>query len=209
MPLTIPQKNKSQNVNFLYAGQEEWLSQLVNNRHIRNWKKIQRFVQAVRVMPKVIDNIASDWIDQSLKSDEHFFDHKLEENHVNDCNSIPKRFDVVGDVALIHGIPRSQDREAIGKIIMERNKAIKIVAAREASLSGTERSIGKDGLVIISGANRSPLITTHMEYGVKCVVNLSKTFFTCRMASNHKIFLKILLLNFYQLVIFLIFFDSI
>lgn len=177
MPLNIPQQNKSQDANFLYVGQEEWLSELVNNRHIRNWKKIQRFVQAVRVMPKVIDDIASDWIDLSLKNDEHHFDH-VEDNLVN---SMPKRFDVVGDVALIHGIPHSQDREAIGKIIMERNKAIKIVAARETSLSGSERSIGKDGLVIIAGAERSPLITTHMEYGVKCVVNLNKTFFTCRM----------------------------
>ena len=36
-------------------------------------------------------------------------------------------------------------------------------------------------MTIIAGVDRSPLITTHAEYGIRCVVDLNHTFFSPRM----------------------------
>lgn len=36
-------------------------------------------------------------------------------------------------------------------------------------------------MLIIAGQQRSPLVTTHTEYGIKCVVDLNHTFFSPRM----------------------------
>ena len=51
------------------------------------------------------------------------------------------------------------------------------MAAQSKALSGTERSPGDDGLVIISGRHKSALMTSHREYGIGCVVDLNNTFF--------------------------------
>lgn len=172
MPVTTPR-----DMDFIFRGQETWLSELVNERHNRNWQKIERFVKAVRSMPKVVDDITYDWV-----QDSHGV--MINEDLKNDTPSssaIPKRYDVIGDVALIHSKPSENDTEAIGKAIMAKNKVVKIVAIRSANLSGTERSPGSNGLTIIAGPKRSPLITTVKEYGVKCVVDLNNTFFSVRM----------------------------
>ncbi len=182
MPLT-PKDNI---LDFTFVGQEHWLSELVNERHYRNWQKIDRFVNAVRSMPEEVDNVtSSEWVnDQDMNLQQISDDNKTEEENV----VTPKRFDVVGDVALLHALPEScnteEEREAIGKAIMKRNKAIKVVAVRSTSLSGTERAPGMDGLSIIAGTKRSPLITSHCEYGIKCVIDLNRTFFTARMAAE-------------------------
>lgn len=177
MPLTP----KDSVVEFTFQGQEAWLTTLVNERHHRNWQKIERFVNAVRSMPKEVDDIAADWV-QGEGFDQNEIDESKEEV------TSPKRFDVVGDVALLHSMPENcntdEEREAIGKAIMKRNKAIKVVAVRSTSLSGTERAPGLDGLTIIAGTKRSPLITSHCEYGIKCVIDLNQTFFTARMAAE-------------------------
>ena len=41
MPLTPPGSAEGGNV-FLFSGQEAWLMELVNERHRRNWQKIER-----------------------------------------------------------------------------------------------------------------------------------------------------------------------
>lgn len=56
-----------------------------------------------------------------------------------------------------------------------------LCVARKSNLEGTERAPGASGLVIIAGIDRSPLITTHTEYGTRCVVDLNHTFFSPRM----------------------------
>ena len=135
-----------------------------------------RFVSAVEHMPKIVDDIASAWVEESSNQNQT----KPNSEQIG----APKRFDIIGDVALLHSMPEcdtDQDREAIGKAIMSRNKAIKVVAVRSLSLSGMERSAGEDGIQIIAGMQRSPLITSHMEYGVKCVIDLNHTFFSSRM----------------------------
>ena len=80
MPLSLPSGHP------LYDGHEEWLKRLVNDRHTRNWSKIDRFVEAVRAMPPMEDDI-----EETLNG--------------SDDVSIPKSFDVIGDIALLHNMP--------------------------------------------------------------------------------------------------------
>ncbi len=145
-----------------------WLSELVNGRHERNWSKIERFCQNVRAMPPPVEN-----------------DEQLDESTVlsNDVQSIPRSFDVIGDVAYLHSIPEIEP-EKVGNAIMKKNKSIKLVVARKSNLEGTERAPGKEGLITIAGAERTPLVTTHTEYGIKCVIDLNHTFFSPRMAQE-------------------------
>lgn len=177
MPLSPPTgESEGEESTFLFAGQESWLRELVNERHRRNWQKIDRFVSAVEHMPKIVDDIASAWVEDSSNENRTQPD--------SEQKGAPKRFDIIGDVALLHSMPEcdtDEEREAIGKAIMARNKVIKIVAVRSRSLSGMERSAGEDGIQIIAGMQRSPLITSHMEYGVKCIIDLNHTFFSTRM----------------------------
>lgn len=159
MPLCLPTGQP------LYVNHEEWLAQLVNERHERNWNKIDRFVQAVRAMPPIEDD---DDFEQGEEVD------------------VPKSFDVIGDIALLHAMPDGdeQERQRIGEAIMKKNKAIKLCVARTSTLEGTERAPGSSGMAIIAGIERSPLITTHTEYGIMCVVDLERTFFSPRMAQE-------------------------
>lgn len=145
-----------------------WLSELVNERHERNWSKIERFCQHVRAMapPSEEDDSAEYPIAQSQEDP-----------------LVPRSFDVIGDVAYLHSMPEG-DPEQVGDAIMKKNKSIKLVVARKSNLGGTERAPGQDGLSIIAGAERYPLITTHTEYGIKCVVDLNHTFFSPRMAQE-------------------------
>ena len=158
MPLCLP------NGQSLYVSHEEWLAQLVNERHERNWSKIYRFVEAVRAMPP---------------DDEDTEKGNIEEGDI----SVPKSFDVIGDIALLHNMPQGDkaERRRIGEAIMKKNKVIKLCVARTSNLEGSERAPGTSGLTIIAGINRSPLITTHTEYGTKCVVDLERAFFSPRM----------------------------
>jgi tRNA G37 N-methylase Trm5/tRNA(Phe) wybutosine-synthesizing methylase Tyw3 len=147
----------------------EWLAILLNERHERNWNKITRFVKGVREMPPLAPDVDQVEAGGDLQED-------VEPN-------VPRSFDVVGDVALLHTIQTDEpeERQAIGKAIMRKNKGIKVVAVRENNLGGTERAPGDQGLSIIAGDVRSPLVTSHSEYGIKCVVNLTNTFFSPRM----------------------------
>jgi tRNA G37 N-methylase Trm5 len=141
-----------------------WLAELVNERHERNWSKIDRFCQSMREMAPPSDT-------------------DYEEPPEELSSNVPKSFDVIGDIAYLHAMPEG-DAEMIGNSIMKTNKHIKLVVARQSNLEGTERAPGADGLAIIAGAPRSPLITTHGEYGIKCVVDLNRTFFSPRMGQE-------------------------
>ncbi len=147
-----------------------WLGQLCNERHERNWRKIQRFCQNLREMEPVHD-----------EEEEEEFYPAINGSGVP-ANDIPKSFDVIGDVAYLHSMPINGDSKCIGESIMKKNRSIKVVVARQSNMEGTERAPGDEGLMIVAGARRSPLITTHTEYGIKCVVDLNHTFFSPRMA---------------------------
>ena len=206
-----------------FQGMEKWLTELINDRHVRNWGKIKAFVEGVRSMPDTVDDCSHG--DSGMNGV-----NGNSNNYINSTSPVqslllPKSFDVVGDVAILMGIPPmpegkdasasastlepSKDHlEGIGRAIMKRNRAIKIVTVRTSSLSGASCSPagddkgtdiiqsgeedGKDdndnddGLIIIAGMKRSPLITTHTERGVKAVINLERAFFSPRMVTERK-----------------------
>jgi tRNA G37 N-methylase Trm5 len=117
---------------------------------------------------------------------------------------IPRSYDVIGDVAILHTLPdriATQDNEhsdndsdqvlwkkAIGDAILQRNHNIKVVVARSSNLDGSERAPGINGIQVLTGPidriQRIPLITTHREYGVSCIVNIHHTFFSPRMGQE-------------------------
>jgi len=175
MPLVTP----SRDVNFTTAADHaatadnrQWLADLVNERHERNWAKIERFVQSVRERIHSNDDLDT-------------------ENDNSDGETspaspkAPRSYDVVGDVALLHSIPTEdlEERRAIGQAIMNKNKAIKIVVRRPNNLAGPERASRE--LIVLAGAphrcNNYPLMTSHCEYGIKAVINMHDTFFSPRM----------------------------
>ena len=168
MPLTLPCGTP------LFVGNPTWLSQLVNERHDRNWAKIARFCSSARAM--------------APPNEDYDFDEQEETMNLGGANgartTVPKSFDVIGDVAYLHAMPEEDSAADIGNAIMKKNKSIKLVVARSHNLDGTERAPGEEGLTIIAGAQRKPLITTHTEYGIKCVVDLNHTFFSPRMGQE-------------------------
>lgn len=170
-----------------------WLAQLVNERQNRNWSKIARFVQAVREMEIPVDDDDDDNLDPNDSS--------------GPSRVVPRSFDVIGDVALIHKTKTTtttsgndddddEDNEQqrlkeIGQAIMKKNKAIKVVVLRQSNLVGPERAPGHDdNLILLAGGPQErlhpSLITTHSEHGISCVVNLHETFFSPRMCHERQ-----------------------
>lgn len=171
----------------------QWLADLVNERQTRNWNKIDRFCQNLREMGPATE----DSEEEHALSLNNFSFNVSHNNHdgldfgvtadgsvVDKKHIVPRSFDVIGDIAYLHSMPEEGDPEAIGNAIMKKNKSIKVVVARQSNLGGTERAPGEEGLAIIAGAQRSPLITSHTEFGIRCVVDLNHCFFTPRMAQE-------------------------
>ena len=173
MPLTTPD-----GAPLVPSSSTERMARLVNERHTRNWNKIDRFVQAARELPSVVDDLNED-DDYTISETNNFGGMASTEPSVK----VPRSFDVVGDVAVVHALATTDpdERHKIGEAIMQKNKAIKVVVLRESSMGGFERAPGQQGFTLLAGATRSPLITTHNEHGIKCVVDLEHTFFSPRM----------------------------
>mmetsp|Transcript_27072 Transcript_27072/g.59533 ORF Transcript_27072/g.59533 Transcript_27072/m.59533 type:complete len:609 (+) Transcript_27072:201-2027(+) len=195
MPLCTPE---GPSVPLYTPQMSQWLAELVNERQTRNWNKIERFCNSLREMGPATED----------SEEEHalslnYFD--LNGNNNNNNNSInydgsenftdsgvgadkkrsfPRSFDVIGDIAYLHSMPEEGNPKVIGTAIMKKNKSIKVVVARQSNLGGTERAPGEEGLAIIAGAQRSPLITSHTEFGIRCVVDLNHCFFSPRMAQE-------------------------
>ncbi len=188
MPLCTP------NGTALYTtpSMSHWLADLVNERQTRNWAKIERFCASLREMGSLSEDADEEHAlglsNFSLYNHHHHNSSMLllnggERNTTTGSSKVPKSFDVIGDVAYLHSMPEG-DTQAIGKAIMNKNKSIKVVVARQSTLEGSERAPGEQGLAIIAGAQRSPLVTTHTEFGIRCVVDLNHCFFSPRMGQE-------------------------
>jgi tRNA wybutosine-synthesizing protein 3 len=110
MPLSTP------NGDALYVSHEEWLARLVNERHERNWNKIDRFVEGVRTIP-----LNEEDTEEGTRGGDP-------EGGGGSNLTVPRSFDVVGDIALLHNMPPGDEteRRRIGEVIMKKNKAIKV-----------------------------------------------------------------------------------
>ena len=167
----------------------EWLAQLVNERHVRNWKKIDRFVEAMRSLSDdpcddVSDEMSGMMDSMALTDDTYQHQQSSKSARAQSGLPIPRSYDVVGDVAILNNLPEGDEetQRKVGEWIMTKNKAIKIVVARHCPLSTEDRSPGASGLKQLAGHPRDPVVTSHYEYGIKCVVDLNHTFFSPRMA---------------------------
>lgn len=201
MPVSAPQNDTKDSIQPIFHDRVmlHWLAALVNERHDRNWNKIDRFVQTIRetISPAIQERIGEGTSDNDMDGE----DWTRTEWNVNGFSEIPhqdaagvalpRSYDVVGDVAIVHESFSSSDHnetrsieqwKKIGELLLQKSKAIKVVALQNKNLQGTERAPSE--LTILAGAQRSPLLTTHGEYGIKCVVDLNQTFFTPRMAQE-------------------------
>ena len=109
MPLTTPDGS------YPFADHHSWLAELVNERHQRNWDKIDRFVQAVREMPETVEQ--EDDIGEGNGLD-----------IASSSSTVPRHFDMIGDIAILNNVPAGdeEERKRIGEAIMNKNKAIKV-----------------------------------------------------------------------------------
>lgn len=151
------------------------MAQQVNERHEPNWNKIDRFVKAVRTMPP-IEEVDDECIDDE-RSDPSFM------------TTGPRAFDVIGDVAVVYALPEdTKDWSTIGQSILSKNKAIQLVVARQSTFQGDDRAPTEQLIRLAARTNsarrRSPLMTTHKEYSISCVVDLDRTFFSPRMGQE-------------------------
>jgi tRNA(Phe) wybutosine-synthesizing methylase Tyw3 len=150
--LDMPLQSPDGAVNLTDLLGRDYLASLVNERHERNWDKIRRFEQALLQL-SVHDVMAAD-------SDDLNFDQEDE----TDVVPVPKSFDVIGDVAIVNATLSAdpKERARIGDAILRKNRAIKIVAVRTSNLLGVERAPGEQGLDVLAGPDRDPLITTYV-----------------------------------------------
>ena len=96
--------------------------------------------------------------------------------------SPPRHFDVVGDIAIVHAAQGRETEASMrerGQAIMKVNRKIKVVVARGGKLESEKKFPSL--MSIVAGRNRSPLMTSHKEFGVTYVIDLGRAFFTARM----------------------------
>ena len=145
MPLSLPSspgQGLYYNPNNDQEANAEWLTQLVNERHARNWKKIDRFVEAMKGMAEgAVDVVArginglddaTHGIDKVELSDEYYNDSvgsgSGSSKRAQSGLPLPRSYDVVGDVAVLNSLPEGDEetQRKVGEWILSRNKAMKV-----------------------------------------------------------------------------------
>lgn len=116
----------------------KWLAQLVNERHVRNWNKIERFVEAVKSLDDSVEvdfNAPDDMIldERAVQGDTYMIDNDYSANSAKAARlasglPIPRSYDVVGDVAVLNSLPEGDETvlKQVGEWVLNRNKAIKV-----------------------------------------------------------------------------------
>ncbi|MEM2900206.1 MAG: class I SAM-dependent methyltransferase family protein [Thermoplasmata archaeon] len=96
---------------------------------------------------------------------------------------LPTSFDVVGDIA-INPLPDEliSYREEIGKAILETKKSVKVVVLDH----GVKGQMRVRDIEVVAGERRTE--TVHTEYGIKLKLDISKVYFSPRLATErHRI----------------------
>jgi tRNA (guanine37-N1)-methyltransferase len=96
-------------------------------------------------------------------------------------SSLPRSFDVVGDIAVLELDPDLDTYEtSIAQAVMEVHPNVRAVFAKSGEVSGAERI---RPLRYIAGENRTQ--TIHKEHGCFFKIDLSKVFFSPRLSTEH------------------------
>ena len=94
-------------------------------------------------------------------------------------NAIISSFDIVGDIAIVRIPPEFREYEKdIGNAILSTHKSIKVVCAD----NGVVDDYRIRDVRVIAGENRTE--TTHVEYGAKIKVDISKVYYSPRLATE-------------------------
>lgn len=147
----------------LFKSDHGWLKSLVNSRHQRNWAKIDRFTTAIRQMEEPVP---------SAEPNGDLEDKEL------------RHFDVVGDIAVVNVKPK-EELALVGNAILKQDRRVKVVAIKIAPLASELRAPA-ELLQVIAGRPRSPLMTTHIEFGVRMIIDLDACFFSPRLAGERQ-----------------------
>jgi tRNA (guanine37-N1)-methyltransferase len=94
---------------------------------------------------------------------------------------LPHSLDIIGEIAVVelHNALNPYDSQ-IGEAIMVVNSRVKTVYAKEGGVEGVHRV---RPLRLIAGKNQKT--TTHIEYGVKLAVDVTQTYFSPRLGTEH------------------------
>jgi tRNA (guanine37-N1)-methyltransferase len=92
-----------------------------------------------------------------------------------DIKSIPKSYDVIGDILIFSDFPKGLKEKEIGNYLLNKFKNIKVVAKKTKKYSGRYRT---PKLKILAGEKRKE--TLHVESGLRFKVNPEKSYFSPR-----------------------------
>lgn len=94
---------------------------------------------------------------------------------------LPKAMDIIGDIAVIE-IPAELEsyRKELGEAILQTQKGIKTVLAKESAINGIYR-LRKYSLL----AGEPKTATIHKEYGCRYHVDLARAYFSPRLSYEH------------------------
>jgi tRNA (guanine37-N1)-methyltransferase len=94
---------------------------------------------------------------------------------------LPHSLDIIGDIAIIE-IPTELNNynEILGGAILKLHKNIKAVFSKSSPIKGNYRLRSFD---FLCGENRT--YTTHIEYGCKYFLDISKVYFSPRLSQEH------------------------
>jgi tRNA (guanine37-N1)-methyltransferase len=95
--------------------------------------------------------------------------------------SLPRSFDIVGDIAIVEIPPELEAyRAVVGEAVLKLNRNIRTVLAKAGAVSGVYRL---RELRTIAGEKNTA--TIHREYGCRYYVDLAKAYFSPRLSFEH------------------------
>jgi tRNA (guanine37-N1)-methyltransferase len=101
-------------------------------------------------------------------------------SHLRD--SLPKAFDVIGDIAILEVPPELKPYETIiGQAMLSTHKNIRTVLAKASAISGAYRT---REFTLIAGEHKTQ--TVHHEFGCKYYVDLAKVYFSPRLSHERE-----------------------
>jgi tRNA(Phe) wybutosine-synthesizing methylase Tyw3 len=155
--LDMPLESPDGRVDLTQVLGHEYLASLVNDRHERNWGKMERFEQGLRELSVHEATVGDVSPEDDAESD-------IPSQTVG-ATAAPRSFDVIGDVAVLNTVTTTDPAELAeaGAAILRKNRALRVAVLRNSSLIGAERAPGDRGLTLLAGARRDPLITTYVR----------------------------------------------
>jgi tRNA (guanine37-N1)-methyltransferase len=94
---------------------------------------------------------------------------------------LPRSADIVGDIAIIEIPPELEEyRTVVGEAVLKVYKNVRTVLAKAGAIGGTYRL---RGFSVVAGEPR--VATLHKEHGCQFYVDVTKTYFSPRLSSEH------------------------